>query len=61
MGFLKVQHGSNCIASWPEFTRNIGKYNNEPSVFFIKVDLIFLKGQYGSTRTVPDPSFSKDA
>ena len=26
------------------------KYNNKPYVFFIKVDLIFLKGQYGSTR-----------
>ena len=36
------------------------KYNNEPYMFFIKVDQIFLKGHYGSTRIVPDSSFSKD-
>ena len=36
------------------------KYNNEPCVLFIKVHQIFLKGQYGSTRIVPDSSFSKD-
>ena len=36
------------------------KYNNEPYVSFIKVDKIFLKGHYGSTRIVPDSSFSKD-
>ena len=35
------------------------KYKKEPYVFFIKVNQIFLKGQCGSTRTVPDPSFSK--
>ena len=28
-------------------------------MFFIKVNQIFLKGQHGPTRTVPDPSFSK--
>ena len=37
------------------------KYSNEPHVFFIKIDEIFLKGQYGSTCIVPDSSFSKDA
>ena len=37
------------------------KYNNKPYVFFIKVDHIFLKGQYGSTHIVPDSHFSKDA
>ena len=37
------------------------KYNNKPYVFFIKVDQIFLKGQHGSIRIVPDSSFSKDA
>ena len=37
------------------------KYSNEPYVFFIKVDQIFLKGQYGSTHIVPDSNFSKDA
>ena len=37
------------------------KYNNKPYVFFIKVDLIFLKGQYGSTHIAPDSHFSKDA
>ena len=37
------------------------KYNNRPYVFFIKVDKIFLKGQYVSTRIVPDSNFSKDA
>ena len=36
------------------------KYNNEAYVFFIKVDQISLKGQYGSTCIVPDSSFSKD-
>ena len=35
------------------------KYNNEPYTVFIKVDHIFLKGQYGSTRIVPDSSISK--
>ena len=37
------------------------KYNNEPYVFFVKVDQIFLKGHYGSTRIVPGSSFSEDA
>ena len=37
------------------------KYNNKPYVFFIKVDQMFLKGQHGSTRIVPDSSFPKDA
>ena len=41
--------------------RILEKYNNKPYVFFIKVDQIFLKGQYGSTCIVPDSSFSKDA
>ena len=35
-------------------------YNNEPYIFFIKVGQIFLKGQYGSTRIIPDSNFSKD-
>ena len=39
----------------------LGKYINKPDVFFIKVDQIFLKGQYGSTYIVPDSNFSKDA
>ena len=37
------------------------KYNSEPYMLFIKVSQIFLKGQYGSTRIVPDSNFSKDA
>ena len=37
------------------------KYKKESCVFFIKVNLIFLKGQYGSTRSFPDSSFVKDA
>ena len=37
------------------------KYKKEPCVFFIKFNLIFLKGQYGSTRSVPYSSFAKDA
>ena len=37
------------------------EHNNEPYMFFIKVSQIFLKGQYGSTRIVPDSNFSKDA
>ena len=28
-------------------------------MFFIKVNQIFLKGQYGSTGIVPDSSFSE--
>ena len=52
----------SCIASWSEFARNIEKkINNKPYVFFIKVDLIFPKWQYGSTHIVPDSSFSKNA
>ena len=30
------------------------KYNNEPYVFFIKVDQAFLKEHYGSTHIIPD-------
>ena len=37
------------------------KYNNEPYVIFIKVDQIFLEGQYGSSHIAPYSSFSKDA
>ena len=37
------------------------KYNNEPYTVFIKGTQIFLKGQYGSTRIVPDSNFPKDA
>ena len=37
------------------------KYKKEPCVFVIKVNQIFLKGQYRSTRIVPDSIFSKDA
>ena len=37
------------------------KYNNKPFMFLIKVSQIFLKGQYGSTRIVPDSNVSKDA
>ena len=33
------------------------KYNNEPYTVFIKGTQIFLKGQYGSTRIVPDSNF----
>lgn len=36
----------NCITSRSEFARNIAKYKKEPHAFFIKVDKIFLKGQY---------------
>ena len=35
------------------------KYNNEAYVFFIKVDQISLKGQYGSTCIALDSSFVK--
>ena len=37
------------------------KYKKEPCMFFTKVNRIFLKGQYGSIRIVPDSSFAKDA
>ena len=37
------------------------KYTKAPYVFFIKVNQIFLKGQYASTCIVSDSSFSKDA
>ena len=37
------------------------KYNNKPYMLLIKVSQIFLKGQYGSTRIVPDSNVSKDA
>ena len=37
------------------------KCKNEPCVFFIKVNQILLKGQYGATCIVPDSSFWKDA
>ena len=37
------------------------KYNKEPCVLFIKVNGIFLKGQYGSTRIVPGSSFARNA
>ena len=41
---MKGQYGSNCIASWSEFAKNIGK---------IQVDQIFLKEKYGSIeRTI---------
>ena len=32
----------------------LGKYNNEPYVFSIKVDQAFLKEHYGSTHIIPD-------
>ena len=35
------------------------KYKKVPYVFFLKVNQIFLKGQYGSTRNVPDSRFSE--
>ena len=37
------------------------KYENDPYALFIKVNQIFIKGQYGSTHIVPDSNFSKDA
>ena len=37
------------------------KYEKEPYVFFIKVNKIFRKGQYGSTRIIPESSFSKNS
>ena len=41
-----------CV-SWSEFARNIGKIQQRTTnlmCFITKVDQIFLKGQYGSTR-----------
>ena len=44
------------------FSRNIEKNSITNHMrFCIKVDLFFLKRQYGSTRIVPNSSFSKDA
>ena len=57
---LKGQYGSNRIGSWSELAKMLEKNNNESSVFFIKADQIFLKGQYGSTWIVLDSSFSKE-
>ena len=48
------------MASWSESARNIGKIQQRTVCIFIKVDQIFLKGHYGSTRIVPDSSFSED-
>ena len=58
---MKVQYVSKCIASSSEFVKNIGKILQRVICVFCKVYQIFLKGQYGSTRNIPDSSFSKDA
>ena len=34
------------------------KRKKEPCMIFVKVNLIFLKGQYGSTHIVPDSIFA---
>ena len=52
--------GQTVLPLGQNFLEILEKYNNEPYVFFIKVDQFFLKGQYGSTCIVPDSSFSKD-
>ena len=39
--------------------KSLEKYTKEPYVFFIKVNQIFLKGQLGSIRIVPDSIFSE--
>ena len=53
--------GQTVLALGQNLLEILEKYNNKPYVFFIKVDQIFIKGQYGSARFVPDSSFSKDA
>lgn len=59
---LFIQYGSNPIASWSEFARDIGKIQHRLNHnFFIKVDQVFLKRHYWSTSVVPDLNFSKDA
>ena len=41
------------------FLEMLEKYKKESCVFFLKVNRFFLKEQYGSTRIVPDSSFSE--
>ena len=53
--------GQTVLPLGQNLLEKLKKYNNESYVLFIKVDQIFLKGQYGSTRIVSDSSFSKDA
>ena len=53
--------GQTVLALGQNLLEILEKYNNKPYVFFIKVDQIFIKGQYGSARFFPDSSFSKDA
>ena len=53
--------GHNVLSLSQNVLEMLEKYKKEPCVFFIKVNQIFLKGQYGSSRIVPDSSFAKDA
>ena len=52
--------GQTVLPLCQDLLKKLEKYNNKPYVVFIKVDQIFLKGQYGSTRNVPDSNFSKN-
>ena len=46
--------GQTVLLLGQNLQQKLEKYNNEPYVLFIKVDEIFLKEQYVSTRIVPD-------
>ena len=51
--------GQTALPFGQNFLEILEKYTNESYVFFIKVDQIFLKGHYGSTRIVPVHVFWK--
>ena len=53
--------GQTLLALCQNLLEILEKYNNEPYVFFINVDQVFQKGQYGSAHFIPDSNFSKDA
>ena len=53
--------GQTVLALGQNLLEILEKYNNEPYVFFIKVDRIFLEGRYGSASFASDLNFSKDA
>ena len=46
--------GQTVLLLGQNLQQKLEKYNNEPYVFFIKVDQIFLKGQYVLTSILPD-------
>ena len=58
---MKGQYGSNCIASWSEFARNIEKIQQQTIGHFNKSWPNFSRRKYGSTSIVLDSRFSKDA